>query len=237
MVKWLNLKRRFSDAIPDWVWPHLTGDEEPAPQDLDFFGVKQIHLLNRVEKVLAARLAQAEERVQSVESKLMSLFTLTSVFSAAVVAGIATSSGLGVVEETAPIFVWIVRLLVFYLAFQCWCLLRATLAGLKRRNYRQLSPTDIAPQDGEGDDVYRIRLLNLQANYMRSNEHVVNEKVSAMAVAHAALANVLVSTFILIGLVWLNSLRNLVPVHMWNWMRCLVNWLGRVFSTLYSSLQ
>lgn len=210
MARRVSCKYRFSDRIPDWIWPHLTGDEEPNIQDLDYFSDKHPPLLDKVERILASRLVQSEERVQSVESKLMSLFTLTSVFSAAVIAGLAASAALGATSGTATILTWPVMFLVLYLVFQCWCLLRATLAGLERRHYRQLSPTDIVPHDEEGGDAYRIRLLNRQVNDMLSNERVVNQKVSEMAVAHAAWKNALAAIFILIGLVWLNSLRVLV---------------------------
>ena len=67
-----------------------------------------------------------------------------------------------------------------------------------RRAYKQLSPDDIVPQSGEANAAYRIRLLNLQVNHLNWNEWVVNEKVSCMAVAHAALKNALTAIFILV---------------------------------------
>lgn len=204
MAKRLNRMRRFCDRIPDWIWPHLTGDAEPQPQNLDYFSAKQAHLLDHVERILASRLAKVEERVQSVESKLMSLFTLTSVLSAAFIAGLAASSVLGAAEEAIKI---VAVFFVLYVVLQLWFLLRATLAGLERKSYKELSPEDIVPRDGEACDAYRVRLLNLQVNYMLLNEWVGNQKVSKMAVAHEASKNALHAIFILIVLAGLNFLR------------------------------
>ena len=201
MAKCLNL---------DWIWPHLEGDAEPHPQNRDYFRAKHAHLLNEMERILASRLDQAEERVQSVESKLMALLTLTSVLSAVVMAGLAAAATLGAVKKDDRIFAWVAILLVGYVALQLLCLLWATVSGLERKSYKQLSPDDIAPQDGEACDAYRVRLLNLQVNYMCWNEWVVNQKVSKMEVAHLALKNAVTVSFILIVLVGLKSLRVMV---------------------------
>ena len=207
MAKWLSRKRRFCDRIPDWIWPHLKGDAEPDPQNRDYFSVKHAHLLDKVDRILTSSLAQVEERRQNVESKLMSLFTLTSVLSAVVIAGLAAFSMLGAVKEASRILVWGAMLLVFYVVLHLLCLLWATASGLKRKSYKQLSPADIVPQDGETPNAYQVRLLNLQANSLRWNEWVTNQKVSEMAVAHIALKNVLTAISILIVLAGLNSLR------------------------------
>ena len=201
MAKCLNL---------DWIWPHLEGDAEPHPHNRDYFSAKHAHLLNEMERILASLLALVKERVQSVESKFMALFTLTSVLSVlsvAVIAGLAASSTLSAGEKAARI---ISMLLVFYVVLQLLCLLLATVAGLARKSYMQLSPEDIVPQEGEDSDAYRVRLLNLQMECMRWNEWVVNQKVSKMEVAHLALKNALIAIFILIVLVGLNSLIILV---------------------------
>ena len=163
-----------------------------------------------VDRILTSSLAQVEERRQNVESKLMSLFTLTSVLSAVVIAGLAAFSMLGAVKEASRIFVWGAMLLVFYVVLHLLCLLWATASGLKRKSYKQLSPADIVPQDGETPNAYQVRLLNLQANSLRWNEWVTNQKVSEMAVAHIALKNVLTAISILIVLAGLNSLRVIV---------------------------
>ena len=200
MAKRISLKRQFYDRIPDWIWPHLTGDTEPAPKDNDHFNTKHAGLLGEVNSILSTHLAQTEERVRNVESKLVAMLTLTSVLSVVVTTGLAAIATLGTVREEAEtkIFAWVVVILVSYVAVQLIRALGATVAGLMRRPYRQLSPEDMIPEDNETSDSFRIRILNLQVNSMRFNEWVVNQKVSEMAVAHEALRNALVSTFALI---------------------------------------
>ena len=200
MARRISLKRHFYDRIPDWIWPHLTGNAEPAPKDNDHFNAKHSGLLDEVNSVLSTRLAQTEERVRNVESKLMALLTLTSVLSVVVATGLAAVMTLGTVGDEAEtkIFAWFVVVLISYAAVQLIRALDATVAGLMRRSYRQLSPEDMIPEDNETSETFRTRLLNLQVNSMRFNEWVVNQKVSEMAVAHVALRNALVSTFALI---------------------------------------
>ena len=156
--------------------------------------------VNEVNGFVSSRLSQADERVRTVESKLMALLALASVLSVAVTASLAAATTLGEVDEDAKVFAWVAVALVFYVAVQLLCSLRATVAGLMRRSYKQLSPEDMVPERSETSEMYRIRLLNLQVNHMRYNEWVVNDKVGQMAVAHAALKNALTATFALIVL-------------------------------------
>ena len=198
MAMWLSVIRKLYDRIPDWAWPHLTGDAEPAPEDQDIFSVEHVDSLDEITSILSSRLVQLEERTGGVESKLLALLTLTSVLSTAVAASLAVATTLGSVKEDARLLAWFAVFLVLYAAIQILRSLWATVDGLVRRGYKQLSPDDIVPQSGEANAAYRIRLLNLQVNHLNWNEWVVNEKVSCMAVAHAALKNALTAIFILV---------------------------------------
>ena len=204
MVKRISCRRRLSDRISDWIWPHLTGDAESPPQGEDYFRTGSAVDFDDVNSVVLSRLAQAEERVRTVESKLMALLTLASVLSVAVTASLAAVTTLGKVDEDAEIYArFAMVLVIFYVALQLLCSLRATVAGLKRKAYWQLSPEDMVPKDIEISETYRIRLLNLQVDHMLYNESVVNDKVGQMAVAHAALKNALTATFALVVLAFL----------------------------------
>ena len=194
----ISVMRKLYERIPDWVWPHLTGDVEPAPTDQDLFSAEHDESLNEIANIVSSRLVQLEERIKGVESKLVALLTLTSVLSTAVAASLAAATTLGRVEEDAELLAWCAVFLVFYASIQILRSLWATVDGLVRRGYKQLSPDDIVPQGGEANDAYRVRLLNLQANHLRWNEWVVNEKVSCMAVAHVALKNALTVIFLLV---------------------------------------
>lgn len=198
MAMWLSVIRKLYDRIPDWAWPHLTGDAEPAPEEQDIFRVEHVDSLDEITSILSSRLVQVEERNRVVESKLLALLTLTSVLSTAVAASLAAATALGSVKEDARLLAWFAVFLILYAAIQILRSLWATVDGLVRRGYKQLSPDAIVPQSGEANAVYRIRLLNLQVNHLNWNERVVNEKVSCMAVAHAALKNALTAIFILV---------------------------------------
>ena len=190
--------RRFWNSSLDWIWPHLTGEAASAPEDQDHFDITHPVEFDDVNSVVGSRLAQAEERIRSVESKLMALLTLASVLSVAVTASLAAATTLGEIDEDAKVFAWIAVALVFYVAVQLLRSLWATVAGLMRKSYRQLSPEDMVPECNEAREIYRVRLLNLQLNHMRYNEWVVDDKVSQMAVAHTALKNALTATFAII---------------------------------------
>ena len=192
--------RKLYERIPDCVWPHITGDVEPAPTDQDPFSAEHGESLDEITSILSSRLVQLEERIRGVESKLVALFALTSIFSTAVAASLAAATTLGTIEEDAKLPAWFAVFLVFYAAMQILRSLWATVDGLVRRGYKQLSPDDIVPQSGEANDAYRVRLLNLQVNHLHWNEWVVNEKVSCMAVAHTALKNALTAIFFLVFL-------------------------------------
>ena len=194
----MSWPRKLYDLIPDWLWPHLTGDPIPAPNDHEYLSNEHSGLLNEVNRNLSSRLAQNEEHARSVDSKLLALLALASVLSVAVTASLAASTTLGRVEEDAKIFAWVAVVLVLFVAMQVLRVLWATVAGLVRRSYRDLSHRDLIPAVSETINEYQLRLLNLRINCMHFNEWVVDHKVSELAVAHTALRNALTATFALI---------------------------------------
>ena len=191
---------QLCNLIPDWIWPHLTGASDSEPEDKQHFTDSRTELLDEASRILYSCLAEAEERSRTVESRLVPLLTMTSVVYAFVTAGLAIIATVDMVEGHATI--WVIIALIFgsYVALQLVRALWATVDGLMRRSYKQLSMADIVPEENESAGAYRIRLLNLQANYLCRNERVLNEKVSAMAVAHVALRNALTATFTVIML-------------------------------------
>ena len=200
MVKCVSRPRRLYDLILDSIWPHLRGHPDSQPEDRDSFEAQPAEFLNEVERILASRLIQVEKRDHAVESKLIALLTLASILSATVIVSLAAATALDKAKGIPSIFACVAVIIVLYVVVQLLCLLLATVSGLKRRSYRQLSRADITAKDSETSEEYRVRLLNLQVNYMYSNECEVNQKVSAMAVAHIALRNALIATFALIVL-------------------------------------
>jgi hypothetical protein len=184
---WLN-------KVVDWVWPRLTGKPEPSPDEQLMITATDETMLDEIENAVERRTSQVDERLRTVETKLVALLTLTSVLSAAVTAGFAAASTMQIQKGFPLIPVWFTLVLVFYIALNLLRSLWATVAGLMRRGYKQLTCEDIIPKDKEDKIRYKARLLNQRLNHVKWNDWVVNQKVSEMAVAHTALRNALVAT-------------------------------------------
>ena len=184
---WLN-------NVVDWVWPRLTGEPEPSPDEQLMITATDETVLDEIENAVERRTGQVDERLRTVETKLVALLTLTSVLSAAVTAGFAAASTMQIQEGFPLIPVWLTLALVFYIALMLLRSLWATVAGLMRRGYKQLTCEEIIPKDKEDKTCYKARLLNQRLNHVKWNDWVVNQKVSEMAVAHATLRNALVAT-------------------------------------------
>jgi len=186
--------KTWLDITVDWVWPRLTGKPVPSPDDHLLITTTDLALLNEIENTVEKRIDQVDERIRTVETKLVALLTLTSVLSAAVTAGFATASTMQIQRGFPLIPVWLTLALVFYIALMLLRSLWATVAGLMRRGYKQLTCEEIIPKDKENKIRYKTRLLNQKLNHVNWNDWVVNHKVSEMAVAHTALRNALVAT-------------------------------------------
>lgn len=206
MAKRVSLKQRIYDRVPDWIWPHVTGEKECEPEDQSHFNAEHARLIDEISPILSFRLAQAEERSKTVDSKLVSMLTFTSALTAVVAGSLAAALTIyGAQSEkmacpmiVAGTVVGFFALLVVYVSIQLLRSLLATSSGLRRRWYRQLSPKDIVPNDCESREMYRIRIMNYQVNGMRQNEWTVSRKVDDMEVAYIALRNALPAAFVLI---------------------------------------
>jgi len=186
--------KRWCDKVPDWIWPHLTGEPEPAPDEQLSVETADKALLEATEHVLERRISQVDERLRTVETKLVALLTLTSILSAAVTVSFAAASNMVIQKDFRSVPVWITLVLVIYLAFNLLRSLWATVSGLMRRGYKQLPYEDIVPEGEEDHINYRARILNQRLNHAEWNDWVLNQKVSEMAVAHVALRNALSAT-------------------------------------------
>ena len=188
-----SLKIWFGNAV-DWIWPRLTGKPEPSPDEHLVITATDKDLLHEIENAIDKRTGQVDERLRTVETKLVSLLTLTSVLSAAVTAGFVAASTMQLQKGFPIIPVWITLILVFYIAMNLLRSLWATVTGLIRRGYKQITCEDIIPKDKEDNLRYKTRLLNERLNHVKWNDWAVDQKVSEMAVAHTALRNALFAT-------------------------------------------
>jgi len=186
--------RTWLNNIVDWIWPRLTGNPEPSPAEQNLITATDEALIDEIGNTIEKRISQVDERLRTVETKLVALLTLTSVLSAAVTAGFAAASTIQIQEGFPLIPVWLTLFFVFYIAMHLLRSLWATVAGLMRRGYKQLTCEDIIPEDKEDKVRYKTRIINQKLNHVKWNEWVVNQKVSEMAIAHISLRNALVAT-------------------------------------------
>lgn len=186
--------KKWYDKVPDWIWPHLTDEPIPAPNEQLSLEVDDVALLEEMEQVVDKRINRVDERLRNVETKLVALLTLTSVLSATVTATFAVVSTISTLKAFPLVPIWLILVLVFYIAINLLRSLWATVNGLIRRGYKQLHWKDMVPGEGENGKRYKIRILNQQLDHIKWNEWVLDEKVSQMAVAHEALRNALAAT-------------------------------------------
>lgn len=187
--------RNCYDRIPDWLWPHLTGRPIPAPADSRLLAKPYGGaMLEAVERVASRRVDSVGERLRAVETKLLALLTLTSILSAGVSAGLVAASTMVIDKDFPRVLVWISCALIVYLGANLLCALWATVGGLTRRSFGYMAYKDIAPRADEDTCGYRARLVDAQLRNARWNDWVIDQKVSDLAVAHAALRNSLLAT-------------------------------------------
>ncbi len=201
------------DAILDFAWPRITGEPEGAPKYDDCLSAEHDPLLDEIEKIVVSRLSVVEDHSRDVERKLMSLLTLLSILSALITAGLVAVAQLGRTSERDRLDLCFGVLAVVFITYIILQLLRsqwATISGLRRRGYRYLSRTDICPERGESKERFKRRILNSYMFFVEWNEWVVNQKVNEMTVAHTATRNALLTTFLLVGVIFLYSLAKLI---------------------------
>ena len=186
--------KKWYNKVPDWIWPHLTGEPIPAPSEQLSVEVDDVAVLEETGHIIDKRINQVDERLRNVETKLVALLTLTSVLSAAVTATFAVVSTINTLKVFPLVPIWLILVLIFYIAINLLRSLWATVNGLMRRGYKQLHWKDMVPGKEESSKLYKVRILNQQLDHIKWNEWVLDQKVSQMAVAHEALRNALAAT-------------------------------------------
>ncbi len=189
----LNLEVWFI-KVSDWLWPRLTGKTVPPPTEQLSIDTSDPAVLEEIENVIERRGGQVDERLRNVETKLVALLTLTSVLSVAVTASFVAASTMEIQKDFPLVPVWFTLALVFYIAINLLRSLWATVSGLMRRGYKQLTCESMIPQSKEDHINYKARILNQRLNHVKWNDWVLDQKVSEMTVAHVALRNALAAT-------------------------------------------
>ena len=184
-------KKRSSCAewAVDRIWPRITGQPESFPTAREFNLGGSEETLLKAEEYAHALAAKAEERETTIDRKLFSLFSLSSVASSVMIAVLVGAATITVPDATtAPPYLVIPAIgLVAYIALQMLVAVWNTIKGLEARPYRGATPESVIPKEDDDKAKYVARQLNEIVNTTRQNDWITNRKVEDMKVAHTVL--------------------------------------------------
>ena len=188
------MRKKWSQStewVVDRIWPRITGPAERLPKDseLTFGGPEEVLL--KAEEYAHALATKAEERETTIDRKLFSLFSLSSVASSVMIAVLIGAATITVTDSTtAPKYLVIPAIgLVAYIALQMLIAVRNTVKGLEARPFRRGTTGSVIPKDDDDKTKYVTRQLNSMVNNTNQNDRITNQKVNHMNLAHTALAN------------------------------------------------
>jgi hypothetical protein len=185
----------WCNEAADCIWPRLYGKSEPEPKEQDFLaGIGDSAALQEMGNIVEKRGGQVDERFRNVEMKLIALLGLTSILSAVVIASFTAVSTMEIVKNFPVILIWIAYTLILYISINLLHSLWATVNGLVRRDYKQVSCEEMVLKSKENAAQFMNRVFNIRLNHVKYNDWVLNRKVEEMAIAHKSLKNVLVGS-------------------------------------------
>ena len=190
----ISAERKLSisaEWVVDRICPRITGQRESCPTEREFNLEGSEDVLLKAEEYAHALAAKAEERETSIDRKLFSLFSLSSVASSVMIAVLIGAATITVPDATtAPQYLVIPAMgLVAYIALQMLITVRNTVKGLEARPYRGATPESVIPKKDEDKAKYVARQLNEMMNTTRHNDWMTNRKLEDMKIAHTALTN------------------------------------------------
>jgi hypothetical protein len=97
-----------------------------------------------------------------------------------------------------------------YVSLQFLCSLLAAIEGLGRRKYSRLSLDSMQPRGKETMADYRLRTVPVLADILLSNMETNDDKVSRLALGHAAIRNAVMG--LLVAIVALIAIAAFAPL-------------------------
>ena len=207
----ISFFRNLGNAAADMLWPRITGGEESSPVIDQQPPYILPELLDSVETMLTKRMTQAENRMATVDGKLLSLFRLTSLLATLVIALLAGAAGFipNVLQDERAL-VWAAIGLILYMVVQLICAVNSTIKGLEASGYASQSKATIMPLARETVFEYKRRQFRDIIFVAEQNEWKTNQKVSHMKVAHRAIRNTVLP---LIGLIAIVATLTFMKLH------------------------
>lgn len=224
-----RIKRKLRQAVGsrwmDCLVPWAKAPSDDADQQGEKCRMQQIELVDeRIRRAssvsLKSTLAEVErlielqeERRKGVDSRLTTMVGLSSI-AATVVIGLIIAQAGGSLNHANPLSRWVIALTGVYLVVQLCDAIAWAVLGQSRASYQSATVADIVPRPGVAGTVWlRDRIRGCVKRYL-TNQTPVNEKVTAMAVAHRAALNFTVGLLVLcgVGLIAMASRENISPI-------------------------
>ncbi len=185
------------NPITDWVWPMVPPkrqQQKDAQKERDSLREKAdlkaidnlleetIDTTMKAHKDVLDRLGKEEDRVQTAENKLATLFVLSTI-SASLVLSVN-----GLASEGAH---YLVLLVTGYCFLQLIRILLAAIGGLKRRSYSALNIADIEPTWTSADIKHLVQIVRTATKNIHEYQQAGNKKITALDIAYTAFRNYL----------------------------------------------
>ena len=180
--------------VPDWLYPNL---EPPKRSDTERAEIRSkerlaaigTHNDPRSLSEAYAKLHQEEmERLKSVESRLGGILRLASITASLLLGGMFAllKGGLG---QSGSLVECSAAAALLYLNLQLACSTIAAVRGMGRATWEYPSIEDLIPPAEIGPIEFQRRVASHAYKRLLAAERNINDKVSQMAVAHAAIRN------------------------------------------------
>ena len=193
------------NPITDWVWPMVppktqhqkdVQEERDAQREnadltaIDNLLEQSFDATKKAHEDVLDRLCKEEDRVQTAENKLATLFALSAI-SASIVLYVNGLASAGVH--------WLILLVTGYCFIQVICILFATIGGLKKRSYSALNIADIAPTWTNTDIKHLVQIVRTATKNIHEYQQAGNKKITALDIAYTAFRNYLCGLALLFG--------------------------------------
>ena len=174
----------------DFIWPRIIGKvPQPPNPPTQPHGIPT-ELLDQVEATALRRMAQSERNMDVVNSRLLSLFRLTSLLATLTIAILVGASQLN--GPDGNLERWLTGIAVGFIIFamlQLLCAVLATIRGLDAKPYLYQTTEGVLNQDKEPVEMYRRRQISDLLHMIDQHDWTTDRKVDQIAIAHTALRN------------------------------------------------
>ena len=178
------------NLVSDLFWPRIVGEvPQPPNPPTQSHGIPT-ELLDQVEATALRRMAQSERNMEVVNSRLLSLFRLTSLLATLTIAILVGASQLNGPADNLER--WLTGIAVGFIILamlQLLCAVLATIRGLDAKPYLYQTTVGVLNQDKESVEMYRRRQISDLLHMIEQHDWTTNRKIDQIAIAHTALRN------------------------------------------------